>query len=159
MAKEKLFIERSISMLQPCGRMAIVLPRGILKNYSDERIRRYILKNAKILGVVGLGGNMFKPFTNTKTVVLFIQKRFKPYDNIEQCHFADEKMKLVFCVTEKSGKDKTGKIVTDEAGAILSDLPEITDYLIDNIKYMSEQELKNEYERAMQQTSESKGVE
>ena len=158
-AKEKLFIERSISMLQPCGRMAIVLPRGILKNYSDERIRRYILKNAKILGVVGLGGNMFKPFTNTKTVVLFIQKRFKPYDNIEQCHFADEKMKLVFCVTEKSGKDKTGKIVTDEAGAILSDLPEITDYLIDNIKYMSEQELKNEYERAMQQTSESKGVE
>ena len=133
--------------------MAIVLPRGILKNYSDERIRRYILKNAKILGVVGLGGNMFKPFTNTKTIVMFLQKRYKPLETEEQIRFADNEMDLLFCVTEKSGKDKTGKIVTDSDGTIISDLPEITDYLLQNIRYMSLSELKKEYESVVEQTT------
>lgn len=46
LGKEKLFIERCLNMLVPGGRMAIVLPRGIMKNYSDERIRRYIMEHA-----------------------------------------------------------------------------------------------------------------
>ncbi len=152
-AKEKLFIERCINMLVPGGRMAIVLPRGILKNYSDERIRRYILLNAKILAVVGLGGNMFKPFTNTKTIVLFIQKRYKPFETEAQVKMADKDEDIVFCVTEKSGKDKTGKIITDEDGAILSDIPEITDYLLKNIDFKTERELKKEYEDSVEQAS------
>lgn len=153
-AKEKLFIERCINMLVSGGRMAIVLPRGILKNYSDERIRRYILRHAKILGVVGLGGNMFKPFTNTKTVVLFLQKRYKPFDTEAQIRLADEKTSITFCVTERSGKDKTGKVITDEKGTILSDFPEITDYLIKNIRFLSEEELRKEYETVMAQVNE-----
>lgn len=152
-AKEKLFIERCINMLVPGGRMAIVLPRGILKNYSDERIRRYILSNARILAVVGLGGNMFKPFTNTKTIVLFIQKRYKPLETEAQIKAADKDENIVFCVTEKSGKDKTGKIITDDNGAILSDIPEITDYLLKNINFKTERELKKEYEDSVEQTS------
>ena len=152
-AKEKLFIERCINMLVPAGRMAIVLPRGIMKNYSDERIRRYILKHTKILGVVGLGGNMFKPFTNTKTIVMFLQKRYKPLETEEQIQLADKEMDLLFCVTEKSGKDKTGKIITDSDGAILSDLPEITEYLLQNIRFKSPDELKKEYEFVVKQTT------
>ena len=145
--KEKLFIERCINMLVPGGRMAIVLPRGILKNYSDERIRRYILQHAIVLGVVGLGGNMFKPFTNTKTIVLFLQKRYKEFTSIEEVHLADKEKHIAYCVTERSGKDKTGKIITDAEGAVLSDLPEITEYLLKNIRFRSEQELKDEYEK------------
>lgn len=64
--------------------MAIVLPRGILKNYSDERIRRYILQHAIVLGVVGLGGNMFKPFTNTKTIVLFCKSGIKSLHQLKK---------------------------------------------------------------------------
>lgn len=149
-AKEKLFIERCINMLVPGGRMAIVLPRGILKNYSDERIRRYILLNARILAVVGLGGNMFKPFTNTKTIVLFIQKRYKPFETEEQVRIADDNEDIVFCVTEKSGKDKTGKIITDKDGTILSDIPEITNYLLKNVRFKTERELKAEYEKSVE---------
>lgn len=130
--------------------MAIVLPRGILKNYSDERIRRYILLNARILAVVGLGGNMFKPFTNTKTIVLFIQKRYKPFETEEQVRIADNNEDIVFCVTEKSGKDKTGKIITDKDGSILSDIPEITDYLLKNARFKTERELKEEYENSIE---------
>lgn len=150
-AKEKLFIERCINMLVPGGRMAIVLPRGISKNYSDERVRRYVLRNAKILGVVGLGGNMFKPFTNTKTIVMFLQKRYRPLETEEQIALADKNLELLFCVTEKSGKDKTGKIITDHEGAILSDLPEITEYMLQNIKFLGIEELRQEYEFVMEQ--------
>lgn len=145
--KEKLFIERCLKMLVPGGRMAIVLPRGILKNYSDERIRQYILQHAIILGAVGLGGNMFKPFTNTKTIVLFLQKRYKEFTSIEEVHLADEGKHIVYCVTEKSGKDKTGKIITDTKGTVLSDLPEITEYLLNNIRFFSEAELRDEYNK------------
>lgn len=143
-AKEKLFIERCLNMLTPGGRMAIVLPRGILKNYSDERIRRYIMKNARVLGVVGLGGNMFKPFTNTKTVVLFLQKRFKALDDNMKFEEINGREKIVFCVTERSGKDKTGKIVTDDNGDIYSDLDEITNYLSENIVFKTEEMLRKE---------------
>src|SRR5207248_191303 len=40
---------------------------------SDERIRRFIARRARILAVVGLHGNTFKPHTGTKTSVLFLQ--------------------------------------------------------------------------------------
>lgn len=153
-AKEKLFIERCLNMLVPGGRMAIVLPRGILKNYSDERVRRFIISNAKVLGVVGLGGNMFKPFTNTKTIVLFLQKRYKPLDIESHLPPYETEPPISFCVTERSGKDKTGKIIHDEAGNILSDLPEITDYLKEHIKFASLPELKAEYEARCSDASE-----
>ena len=118
LGKEKLFIERCLNMLVPGGRMAIVLPRGIMKNYSDERIRRYIMEHALIIGVIGLGGNMFKPFTNTKTIVLFVQKRYKPLSEGQSFELGQNN--IVYCVTEKPGKDKTGKIITGENGEIIT---------------------------------------
>ena len=75
LARDKLFVERCLTFLKPGGRMAIVLPRGTLKNYTDERVRRFILERAEVIGAVSLSGSMFKPFTNTKTCVLFLKKR------------------------------------------------------------------------------------
>lgn len=138
LGKEKLFIERCLNMLVPGGRMAIVLPRGIMKNYSDERIRRYIMEHALIIGVIGLGGNMFKPFTNTKTIVLFVQKRYKPL--FEGQSFELGQNNIVYCVTEKPGKDKTGKIITGENGEIISDLEEITKYFNENASFLTEEQ-------------------
>ena len=54
--------------------MAIVLPQGRLNNTNDEYIRKFIMERARILAVVGLHGNTFKPHTGTKTSVLFLQK-------------------------------------------------------------------------------------
>lgn len=138
LGKEKLFIERCLNMLVPGGRMAIVLPRGIMKNYSDERIRRYIMEHALIIGVIGLGGNMFKPFTNTKTIVLFIQKRYKPLSEGQSFELGQNN--IVYCVTEKPGKDKTGKIITGENGEIISDLEEITKYFNENASFLTEEQ-------------------
>jgi len=71
--RDILFIERNLEFLKPGGRAAIVLPQGRFNNLGDEEIRRWIAERARILAVVGLHQNTFKPHTGTKTSVLFIQ--------------------------------------------------------------------------------------
>jgi type I restriction enzyme M protein len=51
-----------------------VLPQGKFNNSSLAFIREWILKKARLLAVVGLHPNTFKPHTGTKTSVLFVQK-------------------------------------------------------------------------------------
>ena len=72
--RDILFIERNLKFLKPGGRMAVVLPQGRFNNSGDKFIRDYIAERCRILAVVGLHGNVFKPHTGTKTSVLFIQK-------------------------------------------------------------------------------------
>ena len=72
--RDVLFIERVLKMLKPGGRAAIVLPQGKFNNSSLAFIREWILKKARLLAVVGLHPNTFKPHTGTKTSVMFFQK-------------------------------------------------------------------------------------
>ncbi|MBD3377265.1 N-6 DNA methylase [candidate division KSB1 bacterium] len=103
--RDILFIERNLDFLKPGGRMAIVLPQGRFNNTSDKRIREYIAEKARILAVVGLEGNSFKPHTGTKTSVLFLQK----WD--EKLCPKQEDYPIFFAVSEKSGKDNSGEYV------------------------------------------------
>ena len=75
--RDVLFIERILKMLKPGGRAAIVLPQGKFNNSSLAFIREWILKRARLLAVVGLHGNTFKPHTGTKTSVLVVRKYTK----------------------------------------------------------------------------------
>ncbi len=70
-----LFIQRILNMLKPWGRTAIVLPQWVFNNTNDKYIREFILDKARILGVIGLHGNSFKPHTGTKTSIFFLRKR------------------------------------------------------------------------------------
>lgn len=72
--RDILFVERNLDFLRPGGRMAIVLPQGRFNNSSDRRLREFITERCRILGVVGLDPNTFKPHTGTKTSVLLVQK-------------------------------------------------------------------------------------
>ncbi len=69
-----LFLDRSLQFIRPGGRMAIVLPQVLLNSASAEYIRRFIIDEARILAVVGLHRNIFKPHTGIKTSILFLQK-------------------------------------------------------------------------------------
>lgn len=85
--RDVLFIERILKMLKPGGRAAIVLPQGKFNNSSLAFIREWILKKARLLAVVGLHPNTFKPHTGTKTSVLFVQKYTQDQlDKITQVH-------------------------------------------------------------------------
>jgi type I restriction enzyme M protein len=103
--RDILFIERNLQFLKPGGRMAIVLPQGRLNNSSDKDIREFIADKARIISVVGLNNNTFKPHTGTKTSVLFLQK----WDEI-LCPKKDD-YPIFFGVSEKSGKDNSGESV------------------------------------------------
>ncbi len=72
--RDVLFIERCIDALKAGGRCAIVLPQGKFNNPSLRFIRDWIVERARLLAIVGLHPNTFKPHTGTKTSVLFLQK-------------------------------------------------------------------------------------
>jgi type I restriction enzyme M protein len=97
-----LFIERNLNFLKPGGRMAIVLPQGIFNNSTEKYIRDYIAVRCRILAVVGLHGNVFKPHTGTKTSVLFVQK----WDD-EFCPHRED-YPIFFATMQKSSKDNSG---------------------------------------------------
>ena len=99
-----LFIERTLDMLRPGGRMAIVLPQGVLNNTNMENVREYLFEKARILAVVGLHGNTFKPHTGTKTSVLFLQKWGD--GNEPQKDYP-----IFMAVSKKGGKDNSGDYV------------------------------------------------
>lgn len=101
-SRDILFIERNLNFLKPGGRMAIVLPQGRFSNSSDKAIRNYIAERCRILAVVGLHGNTFKPHTGTKTSVLLVQK----WDD-ELCPKVDD-YNIFFATQQKEGKDNSG---------------------------------------------------
>ena len=100
--RDVLFIERNLDFLRPGGRMAIVLPQGRFNNSSDKYIREHIAERCRIIAVVGLHGNTFKPHTGTKTSVLFVQK----WDD-ELCPRKDD-YNIFFAIQQKQGKDNSG---------------------------------------------------
>lgn len=108
--RDILFIERNLNFLKPGGRMAIVLPQGRFNNTSDKAIREYIAERARILAVVGLHVNTFKPHTGTKTSVLFVQKWNDNPQVGPLCPKAED-YPIFFAVSEKSGKDNSGEYV------------------------------------------------
>ena len=91
--------------------MAIVLPQGRFNNTTDKYIRDFIAEHARILAIVGLDTNTFKPHTGTKTSVLFLQKleRRTP-DQGPRCEKEDD-YPIFFAVSEKGGKDNSGDYV------------------------------------------------
>lgn len=100
--RDILFMERNLNFLKSGGRMAIVLPQGRFNNSSDKYIRDYIAEHCRILAVVGLHGNVFKPHTGTKTSVLFVQK----WDD-ELCPRKDD-YPIFFATMQEPGKDNSG---------------------------------------------------
>jgi type I restriction enzyme M protein len=115
-----LFIERIVRLLKPGARAAIVVPQGILNNTNLAHVREWIFKKARIVGVIGLDNNTFKPHTNVKTSLLFIQKwKEVPLNDYP----------VFMAVSSRSGKNMSGEYVErkEKGKQIIDfDLPEIT---------------------------------
>ena len=108
--RDILFIERNLDFLKPGGRMAIVLPQGRFNNTSDKYVREFISERARILAIVSLHGNTFKPHTGTKTSVLFVQKWNDDPSAGPLCRKSDN-YAVFLAVSEKGGKDNSGNYV------------------------------------------------
>ena len=114
--RDLLFIERNLDFLRPGGRMAVVLPQGRFNNASDKRVREFIAERCRILAVVGLHPNTFKPHTGTKTSVLFVQKwNDDASDPRYHCPKVDD-YPIFFATQKLESKDTSGeKIIAKDA--------------------------------------------
>lgn len=106
--RDILFIERNLSFLKPGGRMAVVLPQGRFNNSSDKFLREYLAAYGRILAVVGLHGNVFKPHTGTKTSVLFFQKWNDDAHAGPLCPKVDD-YPIFFATMREPSKDNSGE--------------------------------------------------
>jgi len=136
MERHILFIERSLDLIKPGGRATIVLPQGVLNNTNMEYVRDFLLEKARILAVVGLHGNTFKPHTGTKTSILFLKKwaeKEKPLADYP----------IFMAVSKKSGKDNSGDYIykKDKSGAVLFS-PQGKKYLDHDLDQIAEEFLK-----------------
>lgn len=100
---EILFIERCLEFLKAgTGKMAIVLPDGILTNSSLQYVRDFLMEHAQIEAVVSLPPIAFSHFgAGVKSSLVFIRKIRR-----------DEKLKnypIFMAISEHIGYDATGR--------------------------------------------------
>lgn len=74
MGIEGLFMEWIIKALKPNGKAFIVIPDGILNRQNDKNLRKFILDECYIDGIISLPLNTFFT-TNKKTFILAITKK------------------------------------------------------------------------------------
>jgi len=72
---ENLFIERWYQLLREGGRIGVVLPESVYDTTSNRDIRLFLYKYFWIRAVVSLPHLAFAPYTQTKTSLLFAQKK------------------------------------------------------------------------------------
>lgn len=115
-APEVLFIEACYNFLKPGGKMAIVLPDGILGNPNTESVRIWILKHFKLLASVDLPVETFLPQVGVQASLLFLQKKT---DAEMLIPIEDEDYDVFMAIAEKVGKDRRGVPVyeRDDDGA------------------------------------------
>ena len=72
---EVLFIERCLNLLKPGGRLAIVLPEGVLNTSSLQSVRDFVEGKAKILNITSIPQDVFIASGATvKPSLLFLKK-------------------------------------------------------------------------------------
>jgi len=98
--RDILFIERCLRMLSEKGRLAIVLPQGVLANSNTQYVRDWLFEHCKVLGVVGLHPFTFVPHTGIKASVLFLERRT-----------TDQDYSIFFATSSLSGKNSAGELV------------------------------------------------
>jgi type I restriction enzyme M protein len=110
---EVLFLEASIKLLKPGGRLVAVVPDGILQNAQTEYVRSWLGQRAKLLAVISLPSTTFVPYgTGVKTSLVVLEKR-----SFQEATRALRK--VFFAVSSNVGYDRKGRTLPG------SDLEEI----------------------------------
>lgn len=103
MKTEILFLERCYQFLKPNGRMAIVLPDGILTNSSLQSVRDWLLEHYRLTAVVSLPQYSFAHYgAGVKASLVFLQKR-----SANETPNDDEA--IFMAIAENIGYDATGR--------------------------------------------------
>lgn len=76
---ELLFLWLMLDLLRVGGRCAVIIPEGVLFGNTDAhiRLRRELLTEHVVEGVISLPGGVFQPYTGVKTSILIFRKETK----------------------------------------------------------------------------------
>ena len=106
---EILFIERCIKFLKPgTGRVAIVLPDGILGSPGLGYVRQWILSNTRILASIDLHPDTFQPDVSIQTSVLVLQRKSDDVIAVETAAGRINNYPVFMAVANHVGHDKRG---------------------------------------------------
>jgi type I restriction enzyme M protein len=107
-APEVLFIERCVQWVKPgTGRVAIVLPDGILGNPDAESIRAWILTHCQVLASVDLLVEAFLPQVGVQASLLFLRRKSQAEMDAEALGGRPD-YDVFMAVAETVGHDRRG---------------------------------------------------
>ena len=107
---EILFIERCLKFLREgTGRMAIVLPNGILNNPALGYVRHWILQNAQVIAVIDMARELFQPKNDTQTSMVLLRRLAAHELTAATKNRLD--YPVFMAVTERIGHDKRGSSI------------------------------------------------
>ncbi len=107
---EILFIERCVQFLKEGeGRMAVVIPNGILNNPALGYVRQWMLHNTQILAVVDMARELFQPKNDTQTSMVLL-RRLSAHERAAAAGSGLD-YDVFMAVTEKVGRDKRGNVI------------------------------------------------
>ena len=116
---EILFVERCVQLLKPgTGRMAIVLPDGILGAPGLEYVREWIFEQTRVLASIDLHPDTFQPGNSTQTSLLVLQRKKFNEIELERARGMKKDYNVFMALANHIGHDKRGKrtFVRDENG-------------------------------------------
>ncbi len=104
---EILFIERCVQFLKEgSGRMAMVIPNGILNNPALGYVRQWMLHNTQIIAVVDMARELFQPKNDTQTSMVLMRRLSAGERELAAAKKLD--YPVFMAVAEKVGQDKRG---------------------------------------------------
>ena len=112
---ENLFIERWHQLLKEDGRIGVVLPESVFDTTSNMDIRLFLYKYFWIKAIVSLPNLAFAPYTQTKTSLLFAQKKttkeVEEWDNLwskykDEYSILNSELKKLLKSGKEQNKDK-----------------------------------------------------
>lgn len=118
-APEILFVERCVEWVKPgTGKVAIVLPDGILGNPDAEYIRAWILAHCQVLASVDLPVEAFLPQVGVQASLLFLRRKSREEIDAEAIGQMED-YPVFMAIAEAVGHDRRGNqvYVRDPDGA------------------------------------------
>ncbi len=108
-APQILFLDRCLDFVKEGGRLAIVLPDGVLCNPTEGYIVQHLLTRSEIIGLIDLPMSTFLPYTPTKTHLVFLRRTDNPRQDYP----------FFMSYAKTCGHDKRGREVTEDEIALI----------------------------------------
>ncbi len=110
-APEVLFVERCVQWAKPgTGKIAIVLPDGILGNPDAEYIRYWILTRCQVLASVDLPVEAFLPQVGVQASLLFLRRKSQAEMDAEALGHIED-YAVFMAIAETVGHDRRGNTI------------------------------------------------